>query len=61
MDKIFDLILLGIIGCAIVFGGIYILIKNVGKAPKIDTNYLSKSKKEQAKGIIFGKSGTDYV
>lgn len=61
LTKTFDLIFLIIAGCIIGFGGLYILIKNIGKAPKIDPDYLTKGKKEEAKGMIFGKLGTDCV
>jgi hypothetical protein len=45
LSKIFNLILLVITGSVIVFGGLYVFIRSVGKAPKIDPDYLSKGKK----------------
>lgn len=61
LRMILNLTLIAISACTLIFGGLYLLTKCISNVQKIDPDYLSKGDKEQAKGMIFGKLGKDYI
>lgn len=61
LRSIFNLTFLLISACTLIFGGLYFLTKCISNVQKIDPDCLSKGNKEQAKGMIFGKLGKDYI
>lgn len=61
LRRIFNLTFLLISACTLIFGGLYLLTKCISNVQKIDPDCLSKGSKEQAKGMIFGKLGKDYI